>query len=370
MREVRTGRRPRRDKQRRQAGWLCLHVVGLIAFTILLVEGREPWSGLAAAVADPGQSQQDPKPKPETPPPPPVDLGQDPTIRLGTRLVNVLFSAQDAQNRYINDLQSSQLEVYEDGVRQEIFTFKREFDLPLTMALLVDVSGSERNTLPLLKDAGGQFVDSVLRRGQDTAAVIKFEGEATVMQGLTSNPARVRRAIEELAFTAPPPTGIFGGPTPPINGRSRQGGTSLWDSIVATSSDLLAPEPGRKTIILLTDGQDTTSRMKIADAINEALRAEVVIYSIGIGDPGFGVDEKALRRISDATGGRAVFPKRARELSRAFLQLEEDLRQQYLLAYEPSNEAANGAFRRIEVRVPAQKEIRLRHRRGYYAPSN
>lgn len=357
-------------QRRRQVEWFFIRAVGLLLSAILLWEGEASWGGLAAGAPAGPQEQGPPKPKPEPPAVPPVDPGQEPTIRLGTRLVNVLFSAQDLQNRYINDLQSPQLEVYEDGVRQEIFTFKREFDLPLTMALLVDVSASERNTLPLLKDAGGQFVDSVLRRGQDTAAVVKFEGEATVMQGLTSNPARVRRAIDELAFTAPPPVGVFGGPTPPINGRSRQGGTSLWDSIVATCSDLLAGEPGRKTIVLLTDGQDTTSRLKIADAINEALRAEVIIYSIGIGDPGFGVDEKALRRISDATGGRAVFPKRASELSRAFLQLEEDLRQQYLLAYEPSNEAANGAFRRIEVRVPTQKEIRLRHRRGYYAPSN
>ena len=346
-----------------------LVLLSLLLFGMLLTGGRllnaEPT--LPARPQSPKEkSVQDPKP----PPPPADDLGQEPTIRLGTRLVNVLFSVQDPRNRYINDLQATQVEIYEDGVRQEIFTFKQEFDLPLTMALLVDVSGSERNTLPLLKDAGGQFIDAVLRRGQATAAVIKFEGEATVMQGLTSNPARVRRALEEVAFTAPPPVGIFGGPTPPINGRSRQGGTSLWDSIVATCSDLLAREPGRKTIILLTDGEDTTSRLKITDAINEALRAEVVIYSIGIGDPGFGVDEKALRRISEATGGRAVFPKRASELHRAFLQLEEDLRQQYLLAYEPTNEATTGSFRRIEVRVPVQKEIRVRHRRGYYAPSN
>ena len=235
--------------------------------------------------------------------------------------------------------------------------------------MLIDVSGSERYTLPLLKDAGGNFIDSVLRTGKDTAAVVKFEGEATVVQGLTSNPARVRRALEEIGFVAPPPVSIYGGATPPINGRSRQGGTSLWDSIVATCSDLLAREPGRKTIILLTDGEDTTSRMKIGDAIDEALRAEVVIYSIGIGDPGYGgVNEGALKRISESTGGRAVFPKRPRELEQAFIQLEQDLRQQYLLAYEPKNEAADGSFRKIEIRVANRKEAKIRHRRGYYAP--
>ncbi len=314
---------------------------------------------------------QDPvKSPPQNPPKPVKEVeDQDATIRLGTQLVNVLFTAFDKQNRYLGDLQKEEIEILENGQAQEIFTFRKEFDLPLTLAMLIDVSGSERYTLPLLKDAGGNFIDAVLRTGKDTAAVIKFEGEATIVQGLTSNPSRVRRGLEELSFIAPPPVSIFGGATPPINGGSRQGGTSLWDSIVATCSDMLAREPGRKTIILLTDGVDTTSRMKIGDAIDEALRAEVVIYSIGIGDPGFGgINEGALKRLSESTGGRAVFPRRSRELDQAFVQLEQDLRQQYLLAYEPRNEATDGSFRKIEIRLANRKEARIRHRRGYYAP--
>ncbi|MFM8394313.1 MAG: VWA domain-containing protein [Acidobacteriota bacterium] len=318
-----------------------------------------------------GQPDQKQKPVQDPKKTPPVKEEDEATIRLGTQLVNVLFSAFDKQNRYLGDLQKEEIEILENGQPQEIFAFKKEFDLPLTLAMLIDVSGSERYTLPLLKDAGGNFIDSVLRPGKDTAAVIKFEGEATVIQGLTSNPSRVRRGLEELSFTAPPPVSIYGGATPPINGGSRQGGTSLWDSIVATCSDLLAREPGRKTIILLTDGADTTSRMKIGDAIDEALRAEVVIYAIGIGDPGFGgVNEGALKRLSEATGGRAVFPRHSRELEQAFIQLEQDLRQQYLLAYEPRNEATDGSFRKIEIRLANRKEARVRHRRGYYAPKS
>jgi Ca-activated chloride channel homolog len=243
--------------------------------------------------------------------------------------------------------------------------------MPLTMAILVDVSGSEQYTLPQLKDSGGRFVDSVVRTGKDTVAVIKFEGEATVMQELTSNPKRVRKALEEIAFIAAPPVSVYGGATPPINGQSRQGGTSLYDSVIATAADMLAKEPGRKTIILLTDGVDTTSRMKLDEAINEALRAEVVIYSIGIGDPGQGgVNEGLLKKISESTGGRAVFPKDARDLDKAFAQLEQDLRQQYLLAYEPKNEATDGGFRKLEIRVVNRntKDLKIRHRRGYYAP--
>jgi Ca-activated chloride channel homolog len=298
-------------------------------------------------------------------------VDEEQTIKLDTQLVNVLFSAQDKQNRYINDINQEDVEVLENGVAQKIFTFKKEFDLPLTMALLVDVSGSEQYTLPRLKDAGGQFVSTVIRKGKDTAAVIKFEGEATVMTNLTSNPERVRKALEEIAFIAAPPVSITGPTTPPINSGSRQGGTSLYDAIVATSADMLAKEPGRKTIILITDGADTSSRMKIGDAIDDALRAEVVIYAIGIGDPGFGgVNEGVLKKLCDATGGRPVFPKSARDLDKAFAELEKDLRQQYLLAYEPKNELNDGTFRKIEIRIPNRKEVRTRHRRGYYAPKS
>jgi VWFA-related protein len=288
------------------------------------------------------------------------------TIRLNTQLVNVLFAVQDKQNRYINDVTKEELTIFENGKPQEITTFKKEFDLPLTMALLIDVSGSEQFVLPMLKDAGGHFIESVIRQNKDTAAVIKFEGEATLMQGLTSSRARLRKALEDVAYTGPPPSGVFGGATPPINGGSRQGGTSLYDSVVATCDDLLAKEPGRKTIILITDGDDTTSRMKIGDAVDSALKAEVVIYAIGIGENG--VNEGVLKRLCEDTGGRAFIPKSRRDLDNGFAQLETDLRQQYLLAYEPSNEASDGAFRKIEVRVANRKDIRVRHRKGYYAP--
>lgn len=148
----------------------------------------------------------------------------------------------------------------------------------------------------------------------------------------------------------------------------------MYDAIVATSADMLARQPGRKTIILITDGEDTTSRMKIGDAIDEALKAEVVIYAIGIGDYGrHGIDEGALKKICDATGGRAIIPKSNRAMDDAFTQLERDLRQQYLLAYEPKNLATDGGFRKIEIKLKNKtdkemKELKVRNRKGYYAP--
>jgi VWFA-related protein len=305
--------------------------------------------------------KQDPKKKPD----------EMETIKIGTQLVNVLFSVQDKQNRYINDLKQEDVEILENGQPQQIFSFKKEFDLPLTMAILVDVSGSEQYTLPILKDAGGRFIDSVIRTGKDTAAVIKFDGEPTIMQELTSNPARVRRGLDQIEFVGAPPAGVFGGATPPINGGSRQGGTSIHDSIYATCADMLARQPGRKTIILLTDGEDTTSRLKIGDAIDEALKAEVVIYCIGIGDTGhYSVNEGVLKKLSESTGGRAFVPKGRRDLEEAFTQLERDLRQQYLLAYEPKNDTPDGTFRKLEIRLAnrSTKDLKIRHRKGYYAP--
>jgi Ca-activated chloride channel family protein len=344
--------------------WLACAVVVAAAITFAFA----PQSGVRAQ-----QNPQDKKqpPQKQDPQKPPKKTDEMETFKIGTQLVNVLFSVQDKQNRYINDLKQEEIQILENGQAQEIFVFKKELDLPLTMAILVDVSGSEQYTLPVLKDAGGRFIDSVIRFGKDTAAVIKFEGEPTIMQDLTSNPARVRRGLDQIEFTAPPPRGVFGGPTPPINGGSRQGGTSLYDSVYATCADMLARQPGRKTIVLLTDGVDTTSRMKIGDAIDEALKSEVVIYSIGIGDEGsFGINEGALKKLSESTGGRAFVPKGRRELENAFVQLEQDMRQQYLLAYEPKNDTPDGAFRKLEIKLSNRnvKDLKIRHRKGYYAP--
>ncbi len=201
-------------------------------------------------------TQQPPKQSPQKPKEDPADeAGQ--VLKVGTKLVNVLFSVTDKQNRYLENLTKEDLTIFENGQAQEIFTFKKEFDLPLTMAIMVDVSGSEQYVLPQLKDAGTHFIDAVIKTGKDVAAIIKFEGEATLMQNLTSNKNRLRKGLDDVAYIPAP--GQYGG-TPGINGGSRQGGTSIYDSVIAACADLLAKEAGRKTIVLLTDGVDTTSR--------------------------------------------------------------------------------------------------------------
>jgi len=290
------------------------------------------------------------------------------TIRLGTQLVNVLFSVTDKKNRYINDLVKSDVAVLENGKPQEIFTFKRELDLPLTMAILVDVSNSVIPVLPRLTDASSRFIDSVMQPGKDRTAIIQFNSETELIQDLTSSIARLRRGLRVIVDNAPLAERVYRLPPPPVTSGPPIGGTSIYDSIIATCTDLLAGKPGRKTIILFTDGFDTTSRSRRPDAIEEALRAETVIYAIGVGDPEEeDVNKGELNKICEPTGGRAFIPRDVGDLDRAFDQLEQELRQQYLLAYEPINDTADGSFRKIEVRAPNRKGIRIRHRRGYYA---
>jgi VWFA-related protein len=212
--------------------------------------------------------------------------------------------------------------------------------------------------------------------------VVSFTGETTLEQGFTGNIDRLRRAIDHVEFV--PPSGYVGGRvivngTPPISGTNQNlaGSTAIWDAIWATSEELMAQsaEHSRRAIILLTDGDDTSSRMKIHDAVERAQKADAFIYAIGIGDRyQFNVNEGDLRKIAERTGGRAYFPKHERDLRDAFTQIQRDLREQYLVAYAPSNKARDGSYRKIEIQVvnPAlkQQDLKLNYRAGYFAKSD
>jgi Ca-activated chloride channel family protein len=308
-----------------------------------------------------------------------VTLASDEVVRVETNLTNIFFTASDKQKRFISTLKREDLRVLEDGVPQEIFTFQQNIELPLSLAILIDCSGSEERTLPEEKAAARSFLESVLRPNKDEAAVVSFTGEVTLEQGLTGSLARLRRAIDQVEFV--PPSGYIGGGvvvggTPPISGTQQTlaGSTAIWDAIWATSNELLADsaEHQRRAIILLTDGEDTISQVHMQDAISRALKADALIYAIGIGDRyQFGINEGALRKLTEATGGRAYFPRNERELREAFAQIERELREQYLIAYSPSNKARDGSYRRVAVEIvnPAvrKENLRLNYRPGYFA---
>jgi len=308
-----------------------------------------------------------------------VTLNSDDVVRVETNLTNVFFTAADKQKRFVSTLRKEDVRIFEDGVPQEIFTFQPNSDLPLSLAILIDCSGSEERTLPEEKNAARAFLESVLRPEKDEAAVVSFTGEVTLEQGLTGNIARLRRAIDEVRFV--PPSGYIGGGvvvsgTPPISG-SRQilaGSTAIWDAIWATSNELLSDsaEHTRRAMILLTDGEDTISQVKMQEAINRALKADALIYAIGIGDRyEFGINEGALKKLTEQTGGRAFFPSNERDLATAFSQIERDLRERYLVAYSSSNKLRDGSYRKVTIEIvnPSirRENLRLNYRPGYFA---
>lgn len=303
----------------------------------------------------------------------------DEVVKFDTNLTNIFFTAADKNRRFISDLKAEDIRVLEDGQPQEIFTFQTNIDLPLSLAILIDTSASEERTLPDEKAAARAFLENVIRGNKDEAAVVSFTGETTLEQGFTGNVERLRRAIDRVEFV--PPSGYIGGGvvvngTPPISGtnQSLAGSTAIWDAVWATAEELISAsaEHTRRAIILLTDGDDTSSRMKIHDAIERAQKADALIYAIGIGDRyTFNVDEGSLRKIAEATGGRAYFPRHERDLNDAFTQIQRDLREQYLVAYSPSNKTRDGSYRRIEIQLvnPAlrQQNLKLNYRSGYFA---
>ena len=185
----------------------------------------------------------------------------------------------------------------------------------------------------------------------------------------TSTPIGDKKEIEAIRD-------VFGNDIPPISGtnQSLAGSTAIWDAVWATSEELISTsaEHTRRAIILLTDGVDTSSRMKMHEAIARAQKADAFIYAIGIGDRyTFNVDEGSLRKITERTGGRAYFPRGVRDLRDAFTQIQRDLREQYLVAYSPSNKARDGSYRKIEIQVvnPALRDqnLKLNYRSGYFA---
>jgi Ca-activated chloride channel family protein len=294
-----------------------------------------------------------------------VERQDEQTLKLGTQLVTVPFNVTDKRNSYINNLSKDDIEILEDSKPQQVFSFERQTDLPITIAMLIDISGSQQWTLSEEVSTGKTFFRRVLRPKKDLAAVVTFEHESVLVQDLTSDLDRLTRALDDVRIPAEVLTVRRGG-TPPIN-NSGVGSTALYDSVYSVSSDLLRREAGRRVIILVTDGEDTSSSIKLRDAIERTWRSEIIVYSIGIGGP-MGVDTGTLKKIAAETGGRAFFPKNESDLDKAYAQIDEDLRSQYILAYTPSNNVKDGSFRTIQVKVKTRTDLTVRYRRGYFAP--
>lgn len=307
---------------------------------------------------------------------------QDDVIRVETDLTNLFFTASSKDARFITTLREKDFRITEDGQPQKILTFQRETDRPLSIAFLIDVSGSQERTLSQEKAAARGFIETIIRSSKDQAAIIPFTGAAFLEQGLTRDVLSIYRALERVEVAMPaylgsgrPISGIASGPGMPAP--PREGSTAIWEAIVLTAREVLGPsqDQRRRAIILLTDGHDTSSRLLRREAVDQALASETVIYAIGIGDNKYeGIDHNAVRAVAEGTGGRAFFPKRDADLKAAFAEIEQELRSQYLIAYSSTNKKRDGSYRGmlIEITNPALKkdQLKLRYRPGYFAKSN
>lgn len=321
---------------------------------------------LAASAIVPGTDAQPPQQPPVTP-------AEEPVIRVEVNLVNLFFSVRDKKGGYISNLGKEDFTVYEDGKPQEIRFFSRETDQPLTLGLLVDVSRSQEALIDVERRASARFLERVLRP-KDLAFLISFGVDAELLQDLTSSPLLLSRALDRLRLNA----GVSGmsptGTPVPLPGGPR--GTVLYDAVWLASREKLRSEVGRKALIVITDGVDVGSRVKLEEAIEEAQRADAIVYVILFEDPRYtswqygGISgEGAMRRLAEETGGRVFRVSRRESLDDIYETIQTELRSQYSIGYAPTNQARDGSFRRIEVKT-RNRDYRVQVRRGYYAPKD
>jgi Ca-activated chloride channel family protein len=278
------------------------------------------------------------------------------TLKVTVDLVNVPFTVTDRHGRFVSGLTIKDFTVEEDGRRQQIRNFARENELPLTLALLVDTSPSVRPVFEEEKTTANAFLESIMRP-KDLALVIGFDRSVTLIQDYTENLRLLKRAIDELEIG---------------------GGTSVYDAVYLACKEKLGQEAGRKAIILISDGEDTTSKLKFNDALISAHQSDTVIYAISNSVRSFipygrrgrnvgGGDIGTLRKFSTETGGATFVVNNENTFGKIFEQIAQELRSQYSLAYNSTNTARDGKFRQIKI-IPRDSSYTVRARRGYYAP--
>jgi VWFA-related protein len=312
-----------------------------------------------ALLALPALPQQ--KPAEDIPPP----------IKVDVDVVNILASVRNKQNGLVANLGKDDFTLFEDGQKQTIKYFTKETDLPLTIGLLVDVSGSQRNLIEIERNAASQFFASVLRK-KDEAFLISFGEEAELLQDYTQSSRLLNEGLNRLRVSSGA-SGIHPGPVPTA---SQPRGTVLYDAVFLAAKDKLTTEVGRKVIVLITDGVDQGSRLDIKQAIEAAQKADAVIYSIyyydasAYGGRGMimigGGGEGYLRRMSDDTGGHVFKVDRKHTLNDVFKELQDEMRSQYAIGYTPTNDKKDGSFRKVDLRL-GDRNLKVQARKGYYA---
>jgi len=274
------------------------------------------------------------------------------TIKKRVDEVNVLFIATDKRGKFVRNLNEKDFAILDDHKPpQSVVNFRRETDLPIQLGLLIDTSGSVRGRFDFEQEAAVSFLQNTVRPNFDKAFVVGFNGHSQMMQDFTDNTALLSAAVHRL---------------------QDGGGTALYDAIYRACHENLIKDhedrPSRRAIVVVSDGEDNQSDFSEAQAIEMAQRAEVIIYAISTDDSGLILrGDKVLQRLAEATGGRAFFPYKMKDIKNSFSAIEDELRSQYIVSYHPADFEANGRYRPIEI-TALKKDLQVRSRKGYYAP--
>jgi Ca-activated chloride channel family protein len=285
-----------------------------------------------------------------------TDDEQTGVITLHKRVdeVNLLFIATDKHGKFVRDLAQSDFTILDDHKPpQAIFNFRRETDLPLDLGLLIDVSGSVNSRFDFEQTAATSFLQHTIRAGFDRAFVVGFNSQSQLVQDFTDNVQSLSVGVHKL---------------------HDGGGTALYDAIYRISKEKFLKDrpdhPVRKAIVLVSDGEDNQSEVSRAQAIEMAQRAEVIIYAISTDDSGLVLrGDNVLEQLASATGGRAFFPFKMKDVTHSFAAIEDELRSQYVVSYKPADFETDGRYRSIEVST-LKKDLQVRSRKGYFAPQN
>jgi VWFA-related protein len=308
---------------------LCIGASALLAQTNYLPEGTASSAALA-------------------------DQPNEPILTIKKRVdeVNVLFIATDKRGKFVRNLNQNDFAFLDDHKPpQTIVNFRHETDLPIQLGLLLDTSGSVNSRFDFEQAAAVNFLNHTVRSSVDRAFVMGFSTKGRLAQDFTNNVHLLEAAVHNL--------------------RSG-GGTALYDAIYRACKEKLVKDPGgkpvRRAIVVLSDGEDNQSDVTREQAIEMAQRSEVIIYAISTDDSGLILrGDKSLQQLADATGGKAFFPFKMKDVTKAFASIEDELRSQYVVSYRPADFDADGRFRAIEI-TSLKKDLQVRARRGYFAP--
>ena len=296
--------------------------------------------------------------KPSASPPPAAaapksEPDEQTRIVLDVTRVNILFTVTDKKGRFITDLGKNDFEVVENKKQQTIQQFTAESDLPLRLAVLVDTSNSIRDQFRFEQQAAILFIQCVVRPRTDRLMLVSFDSAAEMVSDLTDD---VRKLEEGVKSMRP------------------GGGTAFYDAIYfAAKEKLMMDQPRdkfRRAMIVISDGEDTESRLTRDQALEMAQKADVVIYAISTNIKRDDSDgDKVLRYLTEETGGQAFFPFKIEDLDQSFENIANELRHQYNIFYRPEPLKADGLYHPVTVRTKGRKDLVVRARKGYYAPN-